>query len=225
MTAIERCSPSPRGLTLDNTLIKVSAADGVIAVSPIHVDLYQGTLDGGLRLDARGEKPAYAINQKLAGFQFGDFLLDFMQKDPVSGAADVDIDLRTGGDWLSQLKANLNGKLDVAVHDGALKGFNLRYEIDKAKASFKGEDLGDREVQQTDFSALSLSGVVNDGVFASDQLDLQAPLLRVGGSGKIEVAASWAWFPLCFFLRSLPQGFFNQSDCQDTGQGPGSHYY
>ena len=39
------------------------------------------------------------------------------------------------------------------------------------------------EELKTDFSSLTLSGVINRGVFSSDDLDLQAPLLRAGGKG------------------------------------------
>lgn len=39
------------------------------------------------------------------------------------------------------------------------------------------------EMLQTDFSALDISGVIKNGVFSSDDLNLQAPLVRVGGKG------------------------------------------
>jgi len=79
---------------------------------------------------------------------------------------------------------NSNGKMNVAIKDGALKGFNLRYSIDKAKAKLKNQPAPPQQLQTTDFSALSLSGKIKNGVFSSNDLNLQAPLLRVGGEGK-----------------------------------------
>ena len=176
-----------QGLTMSNLQLKVKAGAGVIDLKPMQMDLYEGHFDGWVKLDARGEKPVYSVHKNLSSFHIGAFLQDFMQKDPVSGLANVQIDATTRGDWLSQLKANLDGKVAVAIADGALTGFNLRAEIDQARASLKGEKLSDREVKKTDFSALSLSGVINQGVFATDDLNLQAPLLRVGGAGTVNL--------------------------------------
>ncbi len=176
-----------QGLSMQNLLLKVKAADGVIDLNPIRLDLYDGSFDGSVKINAQGEKPVYSVHKKLSAFHIGAFLKDFMQKDPLSGLANLDVNLTTQGDWLSQLKSNLNGKVAVAIEDGALNGFNLRAEIDKAKASLQGEKLKDREVQKTDFSALSLGGVINNGVFATDDLNLQAPLLRVGGAGTVNL--------------------------------------
>jgi AsmA protein len=68
--------------------------------------------------------------------------------------------------------------------DGALNGFNLRQSIDAAKAKFSGKEAPSKETLKTDFSSLTISGVIRKGVFSSDDLDLQAPLLRVGGEGS-----------------------------------------
>jgi AsmA protein len=176
-----------QGLNMQNLLLKVKADNGIIDLNPVKLDLYDGSFDGWVKLNAQGEKPVYSVHKKLSSFHIGMFLKDFMQKDPLTGLANLEVDVTTEGNWLSQLKSNLNGKMAVAVTDGAISGFNLRASIDKAKARLKGEQLTNREVQKTDFSALSLSGVINNGVFATDDLNLQAPLLRVGGSGTINL--------------------------------------
>lgn len=176
-----------QGLSMTNVLLKVKASNGVIDLNPIQLDLYDGNFEGWVKLDARGEKPIYSVHKKLSSFYIGKFLQDFMQKDPISGVANLTVDISTRGDWLSQLKSSLDGTLSISVKDGALKGFNLRHSIDKAKASLKGEKLQDSEVKKTDFSAFSLTGSINNGVLASDDLNLQAPLLRVGGSGTIDL--------------------------------------
>jgi AsmA protein len=176
-----------QGLTFENLKLVIKAKDGLIRLNPLALDLYDGSFRGDIGLDASGDRPKYSINKQLAGFQFGDFLKDFMQQDPVSGAANLDIELRTSGEWLSELKKNANGKVAVSIDDGALTGFNLRHEIDKAKARLQGEKIDDQTARKTDFSSMSLSGVIKNGVFSSDDLNLQAPALRVGGAGKVDL--------------------------------------
>ena len=95
--------------------------------------------------------------------------------------------LATSGEWLSQLKKNLNGTLKLAFLDGALEGFNIRQSIDAAKAKVRGEAPPPKETLRTDFSSLTLSGVIRNGVFSSDDLSLQAPLLRASGKGSADL--------------------------------------
>jgi AsmA protein len=74
--------------------------------------------------------------------------------------------------------------MSLAFLDGALNGFNLRQSIDVARARLSGDKAPPEEMLKTDFSSLTISGLINNGVFSSDDLDLQAPLLRVGGKGS-----------------------------------------
>ncbi len=175
------------GLKLQDASLRVQAKQGQIAVEPIRLALYDGKLQGSARLDVRGKQPSYAVKQTLQGFRIGAFLQDFMQDDKISGLAFVDLDLGTGGEWLSELKKNLNGRLSMKVEDGAFKGLNLRYEIDRARARLKREPEPPQQMQKTDFSALSLSAEIRNGVVYSDDLEIQAPLLRVGGSGSVDL--------------------------------------
>ncbi len=175
------------GLKLQDASLRVQAKQGQIAVEPIRLALYDGKLQGSARIDVRGKQPSYAMKQTLQGFRIGAFLQDFMQDDKISGLAFVDLDLGTGGEWLSELKKNLNGRLSMKVEDGAFKGLNLRYEIDRARARLKREPEPPQQMQKTDFSALSLSAEIRDGVVYSDDLEIQAPLLRVGGTGRVDL--------------------------------------
>jgi len=77
--------------------------------------------------------------------------------------------------------------LKLAFLDGALNGFNIRHSIDSAKAKLSGKEPPPKEELKTDFSSLTLSGVIKNGVFSSDDLSLQAPLLRVGGKGSADL--------------------------------------
>ncbi len=175
------------GLNLNELSLRLLAGKGQLKVEPIRLALYDGSLDGRIGLDVRGKQPAYSTSQKLAGFRIGEFLQDFMQDDRISGQAQVEIDLTTRGEWLSELKKNLNGRLAMKVEDGALKGFNLRYEVERAKAKLKQQPEPPKEQQKTDFSALSMTAKITDGVLYSDDLNLQAPLIRVGGEGKVDL--------------------------------------
>lgn len=173
-------------IRLQNFKLGLNANGGIIDLQPLAMDLYGGRFDADIQLDARGDAPNYQLRTELNNFQVGDFLTDFMDLDLISGATELEMQARTGGNWLSELKQNLNGNLRMVFRNGAVKGFNLRYLIDKAKSKFGGPEP-DEALQQTDFTALSLSGAIRDGVFFSDDLELLSPLIRVGGEGQVDL--------------------------------------
>lgn len=177
-----------QGLTINDFLLKVDADKGIVDLKPLSMNLYEGSFDAAIQINAKGEKPVYKISKKLSSLQMGKFLKDFMGEDTISGKANMDVNLTTRGDWLSKLKSNLNGKLAISLEDGALKGFNLRHSIESARAKLKGNQAPELVERKTDFSAMSISGVIRDGVFSSDDLNMQAPVFRVGGKGSADLA-------------------------------------
>jgi len=165
----------------------VSAKDGLLDLNPLKMSLYEGSFDGAVQINAKGSKPVYTVRKTFRDVQVGQLLTDFSGDDKISGTMNTSVQLTTSGEWLSRLKKNSNGNMALAFADGALKGFNLRYLLDKAKAKLKGEKAPDEDAQKTDFSALGLSGKIVNGVFSSDDLDLQAPALRINGKGQADL--------------------------------------
>lgn len=165
----------------------ISANKGVVNLDPIKMNLYDGSFSGQVRLDARADLPKYRVNKNFQGVQIGKLLTDFSGEDRISGALNANVSVITQGEWLSALKKNSNGDVKLAFKDGALNGFNIRYSIDKAKAKLSGGSAPPADDRKTDFSSLELSGVIKNGVFISNDLNLQAPVIRVGGEGQADL--------------------------------------
>jgi AsmA protein len=162
----------------------IQADNGLIDINPLAMDLYEGKFEGRIQLDVTGSAPVYTVNKNFNGVQIGPLLNDFALVDKIEGGLTASVAVETKGEWLSELKKNSQGDMQLAFEDGALKGFNLRHLIAKAKAKIQKEKAPAEQTLTTDFSALTLSGVIRNGVFSSDDLSLQAPLVRVGGKGK-----------------------------------------
>jgi len=129
----------------------------------------------------------YQVSQQLSGFKIGKFLTDFMGDSMLYGETDLKLNLTTEGEWLSVLKSSLNGDLSLALKDGSVKGINIRHSIDSARAKLRREDAPELLEKKTDFSALSLSARIKNGVVSTDDLDMQAPLVRLGGKGSADL--------------------------------------
>ena len=173
-----------QNLKMSDLDVRVKAQNGLVSLKPVKLNAYGGTIETAVELDAKSDTPKYAVTKSIAGIQIGDLLMDYTGEDTVIGTLNAEVDLTTRGEWLSKLKQNSNGTMNLAFLDGAIKGFNIRQSIETAKARFSGKEPPSEETLKTDFSSLTISGVIKNGVFSSDDLDLQAPLLRVSGKGS-----------------------------------------
>jgi len=173
-----------QNLRMSDLDIKLEAQNGLVSMKPIKLNTYGGKVETSVVLDAKSDIPKYDITKSIQGVQVGDLLKDFSGEATIVGTLNAEANLTTRGEWLSKLKQNSNGTLNLAFLDGAVNGFNIRQSIDAAKAKFSGKEAPPAETLKTDFSSLTISGVIKNGVFSSDDLDLQAPLLRVGGKGS-----------------------------------------
>jgi len=173
-----------QNLHMSDVDIRVTVKNGLVALKPVKLNTYGGKVEAAVVIDVKSELPRYGVNKSIQGVQVGDLLQDYTGEAAISGTLNAEINLTTSGEWLSKLKQNSNGTMQLAFVDGALNGFNLRQSIDAAKAKIRGKKAPPEETLKTDFSSLTISGVIRQGVFSSDDLELLAPLLRIGGRGS-----------------------------------------
>jgi AsmA protein len=176
-----------QNLHMTDFSMRLKAQQGLVALKPVQMKMYDGEVLANIVVDVTGELPRYGVDKSLKDVQVGNLLKDYLGKSPISGKLNGDVNLTTRGEWLSKLKMNSNGTMQLAFLDGALNGFNIRQSIDVAKAKLRGETPPAEKTLKTDFSSLTISGVIKNGVFSSNDLNLQAPLLRVGGEGSADL--------------------------------------
>jgi AsmA protein len=173
-----------------NVKLDIKAANGKLGVSPMSANLYQGSLAGALAVNAQAS-PVFAVRQKLTGVSVGPLLKDIADNDSLEGRGTVALDVTARGNTVSALKKALNGSAAVSLADGAVKGINVAQSIRGAKAklgTLRGEQVQESDkAQKTDFSELTATFNIKDGVARNDDLSMKSPLLRVGGAGNIDL--------------------------------------
>lgn len=168
--------------------MKLVASAGVVRVHPARAKMYQGSYSGDIKLDVRGKQPKISLNEKLQAVQVGPLLKDLTGEDTLSGTTNGNATLVTTGQTPEQMKQTLNGKLGFSFTDGAVKGFNLAAMLRKAQAQIDGQPAPkETEPDQTDFSELSGTASVTNGVVRNRDLLAKSPLLRVQGEGDIDL--------------------------------------
>jgi AsmA protein len=173
------------GLTSENIHVTINAADGLVKLTPMRADLYQGQYNGNVSLDARGDKLKLAIDENIKGIQAAALLQDMTGKAQISGTASANAKLTGSGASVDEIKQTLSGNGGFSFTDGALKGINIAGAIRKAKAALSGQKVADSEGPvQTDFSSLSGTFTAKNGLIDNQDLALKSPLLRVSGAGQ-----------------------------------------
>ena len=178
-----------QGLKLAAVKTEIHAADGRAEVGPHSANLYEGSLSGNLMLDGNANR--VAVKETLSNIAVGPLLRDFAQQDKLEGKGNVTLDVNAVGKTVNAMKSALAGTAKVNLKDGAIKGVDIGAIITKARSA-----LGSQQAQaadgkeRTDFSELNATFVIKNGVAHNDDLEVKAPLFRVGGAGDIDVAKS-----------------------------------
>ena len=176
-------------LTTQNIEIPVSAKNGVISLNDIKASLYQGDMATNIVMDVTNTDPKFQFSTSVNKIQAEPLLQDLLQSSaPLSGEAIVSADITTTGGSVNELTRNLNGQFVSDFTDGAINGINIGYQLRRAKSLFtNAAETSNEPVSKTDFSALHLSAVINNGIIQSDDLDIRAPALRISGAGTVNL--------------------------------------
>jgi AsmA protein len=162
-----------------------------VDINPLQATLYGGTLSGSLGATTT-RAPRITATQKLSGVALGPLLKDAIDKTPIDGKGDVSLDISTSGATVSQFKKALGGSASLMLRDGAINGINLAAAIRNAKAKL-GQAQGAPQQgtgsaqDKTDFTELSGSFKIANGVAHNEDLSAKTPLLRLGGNGDINI--------------------------------------
>jgi AsmA protein len=173
---------------LENLKLGVKASAGRVNVNPLEADLYQGKLAGSGSIDANTNR--FALKSQLGGVAIGPLLHDALDNDLLEGRGDVALDVQTGGKTVGAMKKALAGSARLSLQNGAIKGINLSEAIRKAKSLARSTPPAEQKAsgaERTDFTELGASFVIKDGVAHNDDLSAKSPLLRLSGSGNVDI--------------------------------------
>ena len=176
-------------VTAEKIAVDVKAAGGEIHLDPIKAQLYSGSVAGAINVDARSNR--FVVRQQLANVAVGPLLRDAAGVDMLEGRGSVSMDITTNGGTVGELKRALNGKAQLNLQDGAVKGLNLADVARRARALRSGDanNAAAGAADKTDFSELTASFIIRNGIARNDDLSMKAPFVRVTGAGRIDVPA------------------------------------
>jgi AsmA protein len=173
---------------LKQLVLAVLASGGQINLKQLDFKSFGGSIQTQAGLDVRSSVPNWQTKVSAQNIGLEPALSAAMNEDRLSGCGDVRLDLRSQGSRVSKLKSALDGTANFSLRNGQIKGLDLGYMLRAAQARLQGETTAVPKTQATDFSTITGSAVIRNGVARNDDLQGASPLLRVTGKGDIDLA-------------------------------------
>lgn len=174
-----------RKIKIGKGQLGIQLKDGKLGANLSELALYQGNGKGHVTLDGSGKVPALSMDMALSGVQAEPLLKDVMEMDRLSGTGQAQIQVSGSGASQADLMHALNGKGNVKFENGAIKGINLGAMVRNVSTAFLDAQAG--RAEQTDFTELSGTYVIEKGILKNNDLAMQAPLLRLAGAGTVDL--------------------------------------
>ncbi len=169
---------------LSNLNVNITGKDGILRISPLQADLYQGHLDLKAEVNVSQDTPRGAVKLQLKNIQAGPLLRDQTQKDILEGVTNGSIDIAFRGDEPDLIRKTLNGGGELRFNNGTIKGVDLALMIRSAVAIIRGEAQTIEAGSRTEFTEMTIPFTISDGIFNTSQTRMQSPFLRVKAAGN-----------------------------------------
>ncbi len=174
-----------KGLDLSAVDLQLALAGGQLTLKQFSAGVAGGQVTVSGLLDARQQPARYQVHKRVQGVDVRPLLQTLAQTDLLEGKGDLEVEVQGSGLSEQALRSRMQGQVKLKLSDGALHGINLAEMIREARATLTGKGADQvKEVRKTDFSALTASFQIANGIARSDDIQLFAPALRVKGQGQ-----------------------------------------
>lgn len=194
-----------KNMQLSKLNVGVDARDNKLQLDPLQATLYDGKYRGAVLVDANGKLPHLVLEQHLDGINFAPLLDALYKTKRMSGRGSVNMKLAGNGADTDAIKKTLAGMLDFNVKEGAINGFDLWYEIRRARAVLKQQSIPTRSgPEQTNFTSLSGSATVDNGQLSNKDLVAAMQYLKVTGQGSINLVSNGIDYQVNAAVMKIP---------------------
>jgi AsmA protein len=173
---------------VDAQRVDATLNGGVLRVTTLQGKVWGGNVDASALAEAATGRVGF--KGVASGIDINSALKDVAAKDWMDGTGRVTMDVESTGRSVNALKSKLQGRMALQLRDGAIKGINLAKSLRQAKAAIGlQQDVVQKasETEKTDFSEMSASFQIANGVARNQDLDVKSPFLRLGGEGTVDI--------------------------------------
>ena len=176
------------GLTITDINVKTQADSSALRLFPISANLYGGQQQGDVRIDISGDRPTLTSSQTLTGIQIEGLLRDLAGEERLQGTGDFYMQIQTDLTNSNTVRQEMSGDMGLSIIDGALVGVDVGKTLESVASALGGQNQSSiGQDEKTEFTEFIVTGLINNGIFRSDDLMMRSPVLTATGTGTINL--------------------------------------
>lgn len=182
-------------INLQKVYSQVFADHGVIKITPLSADLYQGRSQGAITLNVSRTIPTLSVNEMFTNVQVGQLLADLSKtaKLQITGIGNLTLNLQTEGKTADAMLRELDGNIRFAVNNGTIKNLDVAKQMYAAIAHVlngsENNTAAPSSTDETNFVSLTGNVSINNGIATNNDFLLQSVALRVNGKGTANLVS------------------------------------
>ncbi len=187
-----------RKIKIGKSVMKTALVNGRLQADLSEMALYDGQGSAKIVVNGRSTPPSFSLGANITGVAFQPLLRDSIKFKRLAGTGDSQFALLGRGKTQAEVMQSLSGTGNLRLKDGQIIGINLAAVLRNAQSFITtgalSADAGASKA--TDFTDLSASFVVKDGIARTDDFLMLAPVLRVPGEGSLDIGGQLVDFSL-----------------------------
>jgi len=178
-----------RDIKIGKSTLEAKLENGRLQADLSEMTLYEGRGSATMVVNARGKTPSFSLAANIAKVAFQPLLTDAIKFRRLAGTGAAKFTLLATGSSQAEIMHGLSGSGDMRLQDGKIIGVNLAAVLRKAQSFLSTGTVPAslNETQATDFTDLTASFQIANGVARTDDFLMLSPLIRVPGEGALDI--------------------------------------
>ncbi|KPG99215.1 AsmA family protein [Pseudomonas sp. RIT-PI-r] len=175
-------------LPIQNAALKATGQGGLLTLTNLSGELYNGGFEAKGTLDVRPSAPVLNLQTKLTRVPAEKILETQGKNPPVKGLVTLTSNVTSSGNSQQALIDTLNGNASFVINNGVLLNANLEQQLCKGIATLNRKTLsGEPRGKDTPFQELKGNLTLRNGVASNPDLKVRIPGMTVNGDGDIDL--------------------------------------
>ncbi len=204
------------GITIGNATLQATLSGGKLAAELPNFQLYGGAGALALGIDASGKVATQRVRLSLANFDAYPFLKDSAGFESIEGTGAITLDVAASGASQNAIVSALNGTAKFEFSNGAIRGINIAKTMRSLSTGILAGWQAN-EAEKTDFATLGASFKLAKGQAQTADLKLAGPLVRMSGTGNVDLPAQTLKFRVDPQVVASLEGQGGKTDLQGLG--------
>jgi AsmA protein len=175
-------------LPIQNAALKATGQGGLLTLTNLSGELYNGGFEAKGTLDVRPSAPVLNLQTRLNRVPAEKILESQGKNPPVKGLVTLTSNVTSSGNSQQALIDTLNGNASFVINNGVLLNANLEQQLCKGIATLNRKTLsGEPRGKDTPFQELKGNLTFRNGIASNPDLKVRIPGMTVNGDGDIDL--------------------------------------